>query len=298
MNNEIKVEQFTGFSLDELRESQQRYARRFETRTGTTPELLSEQLKQIKMVATANPVTATPPEFLSNNVMLPRDLSLILNYRIDNAHIDARRLLQYILMEIEDRKTAAQAGNPFRFTWTPAQAAVITDLLKHAINDPTSSIPLNKGWYLWGDMRKGKTLLATALAAFHEAVKLVKRAPSPKLYALTDVRQMYSAFHMTEKRPNVEPYKYADRCFDDVGTDIETAGIKSYGNNFDPMAEILWARHERWTRFGHITYFTSNVPFEGVTLENCEYVPGYIDRFDERLQARMKEMVHPVLLPS
>ena len=291
----IDTTAFTALSLEQLREGQQRYARRFERSVETKP--VSAVLKSIPMVAHAKP--ATPPELtLTDSVMKQRSLDLILNYRVDNAHIDARRLLQRILVEIEDKKTAAQLGVPFRFKWTEAQAAVITDLLKHAVNDPTSSIPLNKGWYLWGDMRKGKTLLATALVALHEAIPLITRKASPKEFTLSDVRQMYAGFLTLERRPTVDIYRFGDRCFDDVGTQIELDGIKSFGNFYDPMAEILWARHERWTRYGHITYMTSNLPFQAVTLAGGQVIPGYIDRFDERLQARLLEMMHPVLLPS
>lgn len=279
------LQEFTKFSLEELQQQQSRFARKF------APQI-SERLPGAN--APVEP-SAIPHGFeVMQNLISVRPMPKTLQYRAAHNVPDARRLFLSILEKVEDNITESRR-HEFRFGFSHAQWIVIQALVKHAVNDPTGPIPLGKGWYLWGDTQIGKTTIARILDAFHLNLASLRGRSSPKEFVFTDVHRMYGAFHTAEKL-NLEPFIGRDRLFDDVGCSIEVSGIRDYGNHRDPMAEILWQRHQSWLELGRITYFTSNLPFEGIQSK-AGFVPGWIDRFDERLQLRLKDMVHPILFP-
>lgn len=279
------LQEFTKFSLEELQQQQSRFARKF------APQI-SERLPATNR--TGEPI-AIPPGFeIMQNLVSVRPMPKTLQYRAAHDVPDARRLFLGILEKVEDNISVARRQE-FRFGFTHPQWIVIQALVKHAVNDPSGPIPLNKGWYLWGDTQIGKTTIARILDAFHLNLSTIRGRSSPKEFVFTDVHRMYAAFHSAEKL-NIEPFLSRDRLFDDVGCSIETSGVRDYGNQRDPMAEILWHRHQDWLQVGRITYFTSNLPFEGIQ-SRAGFVPGWIDRFDERLRLRLKDMVHPILFP-
>lgn len=226
----------------------------------------------------------------------PRKFPGFTSYRLDNAHIDGRRYFAHVHRQFQDAKTEAQNGIPFQFKWTEPQLEIIRELIKHAINDQSGQYPVFKGWYLWGDVQIGKTTIARMLQHFHALVSQHQKRPTGKHFKISDVRQMYKDFRETE-RPQIGHFSYEDRCFDDVGVQEEIAGVKVFGEHRDPMADILWERHGKWTRTGLLTYATSNLPFEDVTDEQGNVFPGWIGRFEERLQIRLREMFTPIYFP-
>lgn len=227
----------------------------------------------------------------------PRKFEGHISYRVENAHQDGRRLFLAVLEHFENAKTAAQHGKEFRFKWSNEQGNVIKGLVMHAINDHASVYPVHKGIYLWGETFIGKTTIARAVQFFHRVVEAHVKKPMTKHFRITDVREMYEHFELME-RLDLAMFQEGDRLFDDVGLKEEIKGVKKWGEVRDPMAEIMWARHGLWTRKGLLTYCTSNLPFEKITLDGGVTVPGWIDRFDERLQERLKEMLTPVYMPS
>jgi hypothetical protein len=279
------LQEYTKFSLEELQQQQNKFAHKF------APQI-SERVQGVQRPP--EPL-AVPAGFeIMQNLISVRPMPKVLPYRSSHDTPDARRLFCSILEKVEDNITEARR-HEFRFGFSHAQGAVIQALVKHAVNDPSGPIPLNKGWYLWGDTQIGKTTIARILDAFHLNLATIRRRSSPKEFVFTDVHRMYGAFHSAEKI-NLDPFVTRDRLFDDVGCSIEISGVRDYGNQRDPMAEILWQRHQSWLEFGRITYFTSNLPFEGINSK-AGFVPGWIDRFDERLRLRLKDMVHPILFP-
>lgn len=227
----------------------------------------------------------------------PRKFRGVTTYRLDNAHIDGRRYFAYVIGEFEKAKTEAQNGIPFKFEWSEPQLEVIRGLIRHAINDDTGPYPVFKGWYLWGDVQIGKTTLARAVQHLHAVISQHQKKSTDKYFKISDVRKMYRDFRETE-RPTTTHYTFDDRLFDDVGAPEEITGIKVFGEQRDPMAEILWERHGKWSRSGLLTYATSNLPFEDVTDANGKVLfAGWINRFEERLQMRLREMFTPVFFP-
>lgn len=287
--------EYTRYTLDELREQQQRFANRF-NKPAVTELRPDPEAGQVLRSGPVQLSSAVSSYEIMQDVIRSRPTPKVLPYQNPALPLDARRLFASILCLIEDNITESRK-EVFRFKWSEAQAEVIRALIKHAINDPTSPIPLNKGWYLWGDTQKGKTTLARALMAFHTNISALRKRESPKGFRFSDVHQMFADFEVQE-RLKIDHYYNFDRLFDDVGCETETRGLMVYGQHRDPIAEILWQRHRAWQEFGRLTYFTSNIPFESIRTSQCGTVVGWLNRFDERMQARLRDMIHPILLPS
>ena len=218
-------------------------------------------------------------------------------YHLPSAHIDGRRYFAHCLRQFEERITERQGGGiPFKYKWSDAQAEIIRGLIKHAINDPDGPFDMRKGWYLWGDVQIGKTTLARALQHFHAVVGAHQKRPTNKYFKISDVRDMYSHFRVAD-RLHLGVYVEGDRAFDDVGVPDELEKVNIYGQERDPMADILWDRFKRWETAGLLTYATSNLPFEDTPDNDGGIVPGWISRFDERLQDRLRQMITPIYFP-
>lgn len=278
------------FSLEQLQEQQKRFANRFNTGAAITENAIPQRIGAVELREAISRFE------VMQTVVKTRPLPRTLVYQNPAMPIDARRLFANILCLIEDNISDSRQTE-FRFSWTAEQAEVIRALIKHAVNDPSGPIPINKGWYLWGDTMKGKTTLSKALQSLHVNITALRQRTSPKEFKFNDVPRMYADFE-GEERLKIEQFYNFDRLFDDVGTDAEQRGIRVFGQERDPMAEILWQRHRYWQEFGRLTYFTSNLPFETIRTKTCGTITGWINRFDERLQGRLREMVHPILFPS
>lgn len=278
------------FSLEELQEQQRKFANRYNNGIQVTENAGPHRIGAVELREAVSRFE------VMQTVVKSRPLPRTLVYQNPAMAIDARRLFAQILCLIEDNISASR-NIEFRFTWTAEQAEVIRALIKHAVNDPSGPIPINKGWYLWGDTLKGKTTLSKALQALHVNITMLRQRSSPKDFKFSDVPRMYADFE-SEERPKIEPFYNFDRLFDDVGTDAEQRGLRVFGQERDPMAEILWQRYRSWQEFGRLTYFTSNLPFETIRTQSCGAVIGWVNRFDERLQGRLREMIHPILFPS
>lgn len=288
----MSEQRFTRYTLEELRTQAAEYANRHHRAPAITD--LADGPRRTGSVELRQAVQGFE---VMQTINIARPLPQVLPYRDPRQDvIDGRRLFAYILEQVEDN-ISKNSRQTFRFQWTPAQAEVIQALIKHAINDPSGPIPINKGWYLWGDTQKGKTTLAKTIQALHLNIAAFRKRSSPKEFKFTDVQSMYQHFEEQEK-VKIDPYLQYDRLFDDVGCKKEWDGLVMYGQHRDPMAEILWQRHRSWQEFGRLTYMTSNLPFESIRTPQNGTVQGWLTRFDERIQARLRDMVHPILFPS
>lgn len=151
---------------------------------------------------------------------------------------------------------------------------VINTLIYYFNSDPAFTGDPCRGLLLRGNVGSGKTHL---LRVF----ELMGLRP----FVFTTSRQVEQALHTagpealrtytrkTIPAPGGER-AYPVYCFDDLGAE---ANVKSYGNEFNVMAEVIQDRYDLWKTQGVQTHFSTN-------LTRAEIEAKYGDRCLSRLQ--------------
>ena len=140
----------------------------------------------------------------------------------------------------------------------------------------TDTMPMRKGWILYGPTGTGKTVRARLAREFAGVEVVTARHLFDELITLP----FYQASRIGSLTISSR-MKGSDLIIDDLGTEPQTATI--YGNVRNPMAELLEERYEVWP---HIrTYMTTNL-----TSQEIE------ERYGERVVSRLSEMCGTMLL--
>lgn len=164
------------------------------------------------------------------------------------------------------------------FTVDAHNRDVLLDMTKYFIGDDSSSFNLQKGLMICGKVGTGKSFLMKVFRSFASALKNEQR-----IFRNIGTKQIL--FEMTEAKNIAAAKKYftGNYCLDDIGA--ERVEVKIYGDSVSAIEEILFMRHENYTKFGLITHATTNLMPDDIE-----------DRYGERVGSRLNEMFNFVIL--
>lgn len=145
-------------------------------------------------------------------------------------------------------------------------------------------LDLSKGIFLWGPIGSGKTFLMKCFQLALKSAKLESR-----MFKITSVPSIYSEIQKSSSTKSICNYYESNRLFDDSGFDGGLLQI--YGNQINPLQDILTHRYERYKKRSEFTHITSNLPVQGYGD-----LPGLDQKLDDRIISRMAEMFNIILL--
>jgi len=211
-----------------------------------------------------------PPEVLQNiftegGVLTPQDLSFDL----------AKRVF------IQDCESMCKD-----FVIDHNNSDFINELIRYATQDPASKCSFKKGLMIIGGVGSGKTVLIRSFGRFMRRFSLdrhyVDKVNQFNIYYITsyDIAERYS-INGPSIFEDITELKYKPLIIDDIGTEPV---VKHYGNEIDPLVQILF---HRYNRCEYKTYVTTNL--DGKDLKA---------RYGTRIYSRMKEMFNDIILPG
>lgn len=181
-----------------------------------------------------------------------------LNGRIDIQPPSAPRAKRDYVAEARDYM-ASKGIDRIPPAWPKIMAAMKED-----------TMPLKKGWLLYGGTGTGKTTRARLASEFAGIEMVTARHIFEELLSMP--------FHEASRIGTLTPSRRlrgSDLIIDDLGTEPQTATI--YGNVRAPIVELLEERHALWPNIR--TYITTNLS------------PAEIqERYGERVASRLEEM--------
>lgn len=207
--------------------------------------------------------------------------------KVETRRIPARR-------QVLDLDTARQVlENIYRgklyaqkrvFDPSDEEKEIIDNVLRYFIGDPTSTLPLNKGLFIFGATGSGKTWLLEVMRELMHIIQLPRMQ-----FGFCSVRQMDLEIQTTQSVKIVNQLTSGGLWIDDFGR--EKREVTLYGNGeaqtYKPIELLLSIRYDRFIQLGQFTHFTSNLLYS--KLE---------DDYEETIADRIAEMVTPVLLTS
>lgn len=166
----------------------------------------------------------------------------------------------------------------------PENVQHVQNILKWAIGDPESQIPLHKSIWLWGKVGAGKSVFATAL---HDLFMYLYESPG-------DVKFNGKPWEFADMNSLFVKAKFDPAAFKVLNTDYclildelkENHFIhKHYGNEQRIIGDLLSARYSAWKKSNVRTLITTN-------LEPGDEILTSV--LDDRELDRMKEMFKSV----
>lgn len=174
---------------------------------------------------------------------------------------------------------------PNRFVIDEYNAAIIEQLLKYFIQDPTCKLDLKKGIALAGGVGTGKTEIMKQLCAFCEDNDFETQF---KMKPMREILRELSKDGMSV----INDYLQLNYCFDDIA--IGGNVINHFGTTINPLDDLIQSRYDRFTkRNSKPTHFTMNISFDPRATENKEMLSKM---YDIRTIDRIKQMCNFVYL--
>lgn len=255
----------------------------------TLEQLREEQTKIDSLKKNGNVITEISPEYAAKlrgettesselimrraSVMLARpqkEFPQVMTYE------EARRIVWHICQE-----KSAVIGRQFQVD--DNNKAVIQNLIKYFIADPSGEHDPAKGLLIFGAVGLGKTYLMSVMQTFVHAAKIEQRKFIIKVCA-DIVDEVEETGKDAPGITAVQKYFYGqDYCFDDLGQEL--AVLQRYGNTFSVMERILVKRYANFVNGKCITHITTNL-----TPEDIESTYG------SRLADRCNEMFNFVFM--
>jgi hypothetical protein len=257
--NEIAKAAAGGRSLEELKASAQRAVERKREAVGQ----LSEHGK----------------DYLANiwNANKVDNAKGVISYEQEGDYEHTRKAFwERILIRGEEIAKLKNIAN-YPIVFTQEQGEVIKDLLKWLINDNTSSLPLNKGIWLHGEVGTFKTELMQIMAKFSQDHNLSKK------FHFVDWSISYEDFITDAK--TYESLIRLNRCFDEFLK--KTNDVKDFGNAENPNETLIEVRYKKFQAYGQKTIIISN------------FSPNYaLNVLSTQAGDRMKSMFGSIEMPG
>ena len=268
MSEKLETSNYTRFSAEELKTSEERYkSKRKSTETITTPQTAEgrEHMRKLKtgkgnafdkILASIDKATERPQKKLVQKIDFEAARVLI-------GRICKRRA------EILGRSFEVRDANKEKFR----------EITRYFINDPNGKLDTNKGILLIGDVGNGKTFVMDSFAVLAARIG----TKSFKVTVCNEIiDELLEAQSNKSKKVDIKRYFEYDRCFDDIG-DEETS-FKYFGNEIRPMDRILTQRYRKYINGYCLTHGTTNL--NAAELEK---------KYGKRVYDRMKEMFNVIL---
>lgn len=264
---EIKNENFP-FSLEELREQQQRLSDRITRHTPTT-EAEIEYAKRIF-------AESKPADILS---AIKLEVSSLKKDRLPIFQIsDTYETAKFYVWEAYKSVLQVERGITKPHV-NENTKLILQELTKWFFCIPGGSIPLDKGVYLFGNYGCGKTMIMKTFRLVLNKINEFHPVPH-RAFKIVYCKNIIEQYRENPKF-NMSEFQKGVWCMDDIGYGAQE--VKKWGNSINPVEEILHANHKRLLDVGAVTIATSNL-----SLEDCQHL------FDARVADRMYEMFFPV----
>ena len=171
---------------------------------------------------------------------------LIQQIDFETARHEFRELIKDRSVEIAIAKNVSE----YKIELTKEQGAVVIDLLKWLINDPSGNLDIAKGWWLYGEPGTFKSELANLLRRYAQNRRLFK------MFHFTDWSLEYDTALMDGKSDIIMVNEQHFRCLDEFGR--KAMPINRFGNKVDANESIIESRYIRFKKYRQFTMFVSN----------------------------------------
>ena len=163
----------------------------------------------------------------------------------------ARRKVVELLNERGDQIARIENNPAFRWVFNEEEKAIIKNLVKYFINDPTGEYPLAKGLFVYGPPGTGKTELMRIMGLFTTGENLTKA------FVFTSLSDVHLKTKTDKNYDPIEPNVQHDRCFDEFCRFV--GPVTRFGEPIDINEALIELRYERNKRYGQLTHFIANV---------------------------------------
>ena len=238
--NEVAKQAAGGKSLDELRAA-------------------AERKKQISLqnVGEVSEHGKTYLATIWNDENDGKEKKKIISYNQEGNYDTAKKYFWEMILCRGMEIAALKNLDSYPIVFTPDQADVIKNLLKWLINDNTSTLKLDKGIWLYGEVGTFKTELMQLMAKFSQQHNLSKK------FHFVDWSIEYEDFILDVKK--YEMLIRLNRCFDEFLK--KTNDVKDFGNIENPNETLIELRYKYFQAFGQKSIFVSNfAPADAKTL--------------------------------
>jgi len=153
-----------------------------------------------------------------------------------------------------------------------------------------SELDLNKGIMLMGSVGTGKTTIMRIFKEYLMGIgskrhyHIASARDVERVFAMQGINGIRQFVYNSYKDPRGMPQeKPAIYCFEDLG--LENTSTKNYGNESNPMAEVLLDRYDLFISNALKTHVTTNLS------------PAELERlYDNRLRSRFREMFTKIII--
>lgn len=149
--------------------------------------------------------------------------------------------------------------NPyFRWVFNEYDMAIIENLLRYFINDPSSKLSLHKGVWLFSKAGVGKSEFMNLFSLFCKKNKLSKS------FDFINISEEYTKARSDKNCDNITKLSQGNKCFDEFL--FQFGEVNSYGNKINLNEALIEARYIKSQNYCQLTHLTSNVtPNEALT---------------------------------
>lgn len=165
---------------------------------------------------------------------------------------------------------------------SPDEQLVVDDVTRYFIGDPSSSIPLHKGIFLYGDVGVGKTFLLEKI--MRELMRLI---PVPLMqFGFVEATTIVDEVKQAKTLQPLKAYNHSTWLIDEMGK--EEVVLRLYKDVEErPMDRLLSALYRQYTNNDLRTHATSNKQ------------PSDLEKYyGTRIFDRFGDMFEPVLWPG
>lgn len=180
-----------------------------------------------------------------------------------------------------------------RVYFTDEQLAIVDDITKYFIGDPSGPYSLVKGLFVYGGLGVGKTMLFRVMQTVCRVTPILEMQFEE--VATKTLYERYVTYKESKEKKNnpLAQYSRGHLLLNDLGEERQTH--ISYTNEERPMDLLLSERNEAWDRFGHLTHVTTNL---GLGDSETALEDQLNKVYGSRILDRFHDMFEIILLPG